>query len=127
MIRLADLLAAGGQLVSPARAATCESFCYDLRLAQPGQLFVAVKTDCGDGRPVSDAARVGQRGRNVRRHGQHPPGASGLGALLAQRGLKIIGVTGSVGKTTTARVVTFDIAFDLSKFRNRARQQINLA
>jgi Alr-MurF fusion protein len=50
MINLDDILrATGGRLAAPAHADTFADFCYDSRIAEPGQLFVAVVTDTGDG------------------------------------------------------------------------------
>ena len=45
MIHLADLLAAtGGRVHGPVFADTFADFCYDTRLLNPGELFLAVVT-----------------------------------------------------------------------------------
>jgi len=50
MIYLNDLLAAsGGKRVGPPTPRRFPAFCYDARRIQPGDLFVAVKTEDGDG------------------------------------------------------------------------------
>ena len=64
MIRLADLLAAtGGTVHGPIFAETFTDFCYDTRVLKPGELFLAVVADTGDGHDyVLDAARQGAAG-----------------------------------------------------------------
>ncbi|MER3457428.1 MAG: alanine racemase, partial [Chloroflexota bacterium] len=64
MILLEDLLeATHGRLIGPARARQFSEFAYDSRRAQPGQLFVAVKSDKGDGHDyISDAVARGVTG-----------------------------------------------------------------
>ena len=64
MIHLDDLLAAtGGRLAGTAVVTSFSSFCYDSRLVQPGQLFLAIKTDRADGHDtIADALRGGATG-----------------------------------------------------------------
>jgi len=67
MIYLSDLLAAtegsGGRLHGPVAATVFDSFCFDSRLVQPGQLFLAVKTERRDGHAfIEDALRGGATG-----------------------------------------------------------------
>ena len=64
MIHLDDLLAAtGGRLAGPAVVTAFPSFCYDSRLVQPGQLFLAIRTDRADGHDyIADALRGGATG-----------------------------------------------------------------
>ena len=64
MIYLQDLLAAtGGSLHGPVFADEFSDFCYDTRLLNPGELFLAVVTDKGDGHDyVLEAARSGAFG-----------------------------------------------------------------
>ncbi|MEJ5199617.1 MAG: Mur ligase domain-containing protein, partial [Anaerolineae bacterium] len=60
MIHLDDLLAAtGGQTVGLVAATTFDAFCFDSRLARPGQLFLAVKTERGDGHDYIGHALAG--------------------------------------------------------------------
>ncbi|HEY3340463.1 MAG TPA: UDP-N-acetylmuramoylalanyl-D-glutamate--2,6-diaminopimelate ligase, partial [Anaerolineae bacterium] len=55
MIRLIDLLAATTGILQPidppvgAAGVSFTGFCFDSRRAHPGELFVALKTDRGDG------------------------------------------------------------------------------
>ncbi len=118
MIDLDDLLAAtGGRLLGAPAATAFDAFCYDSRLVRPGQLFLAVKTERADGHDyILDACRGGATGVLC----QAPPDLSawpGVTCLavpdtrqalqdwaqyvLARRGVEVIGITGSVGKTTT--------------------------
>jgi alanine racemase len=136
MIHLTDLLAAtGGRLIGQAGATAFESFCYDSRLARPGQLFVAVKTDHGDGHDyIGHALAGGATGVLC----QTPPALRAGGAtcvvvpdtrqalqawaraILARQAVKIIGVTGSVGKTTAKEAIATALAGQFPIFRNRA-------
>jgi alanine racemase len=137
MIRLADLLAAtGGQLAGPVAADVFDAFCYDSRLAQPGQLFLAVKTERGDGHDhIASACQVGVTGVLC----QTPPAATlsqnvtcvvvpdtrqaireWARYVLARQGLEIIGVTGSVGKTTAKEAIAAALAGCCPVFKNRA-------
>ena len=57
MIYLDDLLTAtGGQLVGPASLTRFSAFCYDSRRLLAGELFVAVKTEKGDGHDYTQDA-----------------------------------------------------------------------
>src|SRR3712207_2405259 len=64
MIELSWLLeATGGRLHGPPVAHTFVDWCYDSRLARPGQIFVAVKTERRDGHAfIADAVRSGCTG-----------------------------------------------------------------
>ncbi len=136
MIELADLLiATAGELSGPATTTTFESFCFDSRLVRAGQLFLAVKTERGDGHDyIAHALAGGATGVLC----QQPPAAGTTGAtcivvpdtrlaiqawaryVLKKQGLKIIGVTGSVGKTTTKEAIAGVLAGRYPVFRNRA-------
>jgi len=136
MIQLADLLAAtGGQLIGRAGATAFDSFCFDSRLARPGQLFLAVKTERRDGHDyIGHALAGGVAGILC----QQPPPEGTAGAtcivvpdtrqaiqawaryILKKQGLTIIGVTGSVGKTTTKEAIAAVLADRLPVFKNRA-------
>ena len=136
MIYLDDLLAAtGGRIHGPAGASVFESFCFDSRLAQPGQLFLAVRTDRADGHAyIQHACERGVTGVL----GQEPAEISQFGAtcivvpdtrraiqewaryIVARQGLRVIGITGSVGKTTAKEAIAFVLAAQFAVFRNRA-------
>ena len=64
MIELTTLLeTTGGQLDGPAGATSFPDWCYDSRLAQNGQIFVAVKTERRDGHAfIADAVHNGCTG-----------------------------------------------------------------
>jgi alanine racemase len=136
MIHLTDLLAAtGGRLSGPPGATTFASFCYDSRLARAGELFVAVKTDRGNGHDyIAHAVAGGATGVLC----QAPP-ATGTGnatcvvvpdtrqalqawarTILARQRVKIIGVTGSVGKTTAKEAIATVLGGRFPVFKNRA-------
>jgi alanine racemase len=121
MISLYDILeAADGQLFGEATAAIFTDFCYDPREVQPGQLFVALKTDKGDGhRYMEQAIKKGASGVMC----TNPPAfdtedvtiivmRSVEDALmrwtqivLEKFGTTVIGVTGSVGKSVTKEAI----------------------
>ncbi len=136
MIQLTDLLAAtDGRLVGPVGATTFAAFCFDSRLAQPGQLFLAVKTERRDGHDyIGHALAGGVTGVLC----QQPPAEGTAGAtcivvpdtrqaiqawaryILKKQNLTIIGITGSVGKTTTKEAIATVLAARLPVFKNRA-------
>lgn len=133
VIRLADILTAtGGRLVGPTRVKTFTDFSYDSRIVEPGQLFVAVVTETGNGHDfVMDACRAGAAGVLC----QYPP-AEPLPAtcivvddtqqallayaayILRARALPVIGMTGSVGKTSTKEAVASVLGERYAIFRN---------
>ncbi len=135
MIALADLLAAtGGHLHGPIGAATFDSFCFDSRLIRPGQLFLAVKTERADGHDyIVEACRGGATGvlceRAVDLAGAAvtclivPDTRQALQDwarhVLAKQGIEVIGVTGSVGKTTTKEAIAA-VLDGRTIFKNRA-------
>jgi len=121
MINLYDILeAADGQLFGDAAAILFTDFCYDSRRVNPGELFIAVKTERGDGHNyMREAIQGGAMGIMC----QHPPDFDTTGytvivmrdverALLrwAERMLRrynttVIGVTGSAGKSTAKEAI----------------------
>jgi alanine racemase len=119
MIRLEDLLAVGGRLHGAAIAHSFSDFCYDSRLAAPGHIFLAVKTDRRDGHVfILDAVRGGCTGVLCERPPAHVEGATVIvvpdvclalqqwaGAILKRYHPLVVAVTGSVGKTTTKCVI----------------------
>ena len=118
MITLSDLLAAtAGQMHGPIGATTFESFCFDSRVIRPGQLFLAVKTEHADGHDyIADACAGGAIGVLC----QHPIDTCATCIvvpdtrqaiqdwarfILAKQQVEIIGITGSVGKTTAKEAI----------------------
>jgi alanine racemase len=135
MIYLNDILqATAGRLLGPPSATEFSDFCFDSRRVEDGQLFVAVRTDKGDGHDyILDAIRGGATGVLS----QEPRGLDGYhvtcvlvadtetalrqwaAALLANRDIEVIAVTGSVGKTSTKEAVASVLAARAPVFRNR--------
>ncbi len=123
MILLDDLLAAtGGQVHGPigptaVGATTFESFCFDSRVIQPGQLFLAVKTERADGHDYIDAACAGGAAGILCQHAADvrvtcivvPDTRQAIQDwaryILAKQGVDVIGITGSVGKTTAKEAI----------------------
>lgn len=104
---------AGGQLVTGDGAAPVTGFCWDSRQAKPGDLFVAVRGERVDGHDyVAAATAGGALGALVARRVDSPgvqilvdDPVAALGRLgkeyLRRYPVPVVGVTGSVGKTTT--------------------------
>jgi alanine racemase len=120
MLTLADLLAAGGRLHGPAHARSFTDVSYDSRLTGPGELFLALRTARADGHDfIADALAAGATGvlcaeaPRIEVTGATVLVASDpaetLRSWAAARVLQVaprtIGVTGSVGKTTTKRAI----------------------
>ncbi|MCL7451767.1 MAG: alanine racemase [Anaerolineae bacterium] len=126
MIYLDDLLAAtGGRVHGPVFATTFVDFCYDTRLLNPGELFLAVATEKGDGHDyVLDAARGGAAGVLC----QRPLDLEAYGVtcividdtrqalvdwarfVLHKLNPTVVGITGSSGKTTTKEITAAVLA-----------------
>jgi Alr-MurF fusion protein len=142
VIHLSDLLAAtGGAVSGPVGPIVFDSFGFDSRIIRPGQLFVAVVTERADGHAYAlDAVRAGAGG--VLSH--KPFDLNEWGAtcvvvpdtrlamqewarlIVRKQGLTVIGITGSVGKTTTKEAIAAVLGDDATLgdaervFRNRA-------
>jgi len=134
MIYLSDLLAAtGGAVHGPVLAEGFADFCYDTRLLNPGELFLAVVTDKGDGHDyVLEAARHGAAGVIC----QHPFDLEPFGAtclvvedtrvalldwaryILRKLAPRVVGITGSTGKTTAKELVAAVLSRRYATFRN---------
>ncbi len=134
MIYLADLLAAtGGMVHGPVATTTFADFCYDTRTLNPGELFLAVVTDKGDGHDyVLEAARKGAAGVLC----QRPFDLEAYGAtcivvddsrqalldwarlILRKLAPQVVGITGSSGKTTTKELTAAVLAQRHAVFRN---------
>jgi alanine racemase len=120
MISLEDLRnATGGQLFGDIIAERFNSFCHDVRLLMPGQLFVAIKTGSHDGhRDIEEAMARGAGGVLC----QEPPTCdvtttvvlvgdtvSALGQwaayTLRRYDTTVIGVVGAIGKSSTCEAI----------------------
>jgi alanine racemase len=121
MISLYDILeAADGQLFGEAVASIFADFCYDSRRVNPGELYVALKTERGDGHHyMQDAVDRGAAGIMC----THPPtfDTDGLTVIvmrsveralmrwtqlvLQKYGTTVIAVTGSAGKSVTKEAI----------------------
>jgi alanine racemase len=134
LIHLDDLLTAtGGIAHGPVFADAFDDFCYDTRLLHQGELFLAVVTDKGDGHDyVLDAARNGATGVLCQRpYDLAPYGVTCIVVddsrealldwarfLLRKLRPRVVGVTGSSGKTTTKELTAAVLAQRHSVFRN---------
>ncbi|RRR65973.1 MAG: alanine racemase [Candidatus Viridilinea halotolerans] len=133
MLLLNDLLAAGGHLYGPAQATTFADWSYDSRLTRPGECFVALRTLRADGHDyITAALAAGATGILCRWPPADPAGATIIlaadpedllrrwaAARLAAVAPTVIGVTGSVGKTTTRRAVAAIFAAHQPTFQSR--------
>jgi Alr-MurF fusion protein len=132
MIRLDDLLAAGGALHGTPRASSFADFSYDSRLTGPGELFLALRTPHADGHDYIPAALAAGAAGVVC---SWLPGTQAATVIVAddpaglvrrwaaQRLLSVapdvVAVTGSVGKTTTVRAIAELLAIAAPTFRSR--------
>lgn len=136
MIFLDDLLqATGGELHSQAQAREFSGFAFDSRRLEPGQLFLAVKTNTGDGHDfIGHAIQQGAAGV-LCEYSEALPGIdqpvttiivpdlqqalSNYAAYILQKYRpKVIGVTGSSGKTTTKETIAAILAKRYRVFKN---------
>jgi alanine racemase len=134
LIRLSDLLeATGGTVHGQTFAEAFRDFCYDTRLLNSGELFLAVVTDKGDGHDyVLEAAHQGATGILCERPFDLEP----LGCtcvlvdntstalldwaryILRKLGPQVVGITGSTGKTTTKELMAAVLSRRYETFRN---------
>ena len=132
MIQLEDLLhATGGQLVGASSPTTFPAFCYNTQRLSPGELFVAVKSEGGDGHDyIPEALARGAGGILC----QFPPSDSHVPCVvvhdtrtaLAEWAAYVlrkvdpdtIGVTGSTSKTDACRAVAAVLSARHSVFAN---------
>src|ERR671932_1056897 len=134
MIELTTLLeTTGGQLDGPAGATSFPDWCYDSRLAQKGQIFVAVKTERRDGHAfIADAVHNGCTGVLCERSPGPMPGVTIVvvddvrralqtwaSATLRRYGPVVVGITGTVGKTSTKRAIATLLGGQGPVFRSR--------
>lgn len=120
MIYLNDLLTAtGGQRVGSSAPPQFPAFCYDSRRINPGELFVAVKTEGGDGHDyIADAVRRGTGGVLCQFPPAHPTVPCVVvpdtrlalidwaDYILRKYDPQVVGVTGSTGKTDACRAIS---------------------
>ncbi len=136
MIYLEDLLqATKGNLAGPAAATQFSGFAFDSRQLEPGELFLAVKTPTGDGHDfIVDAIRQGATGVLA----ESPTAVAGSAQpvttvivpdlqqaladyaafLLQKYRPRVIGVTGSSGKTTTKEAIAAVLQQHYRVFKN---------
>ncbi len=136
MIALHDVIeATGGQIVGQVCAERFADFCYDSRIARPGELFLAVVTDTGDGHDyILDACAHGITGVICQRlpPGERPDNVTWIVVENTQAALldyarhvlghgkvKSVGITGSVGKTTTKEAIAAVLNVREPVFRNQ--------
>ena len=136
MINLNDLLeATKGALHGPPGPTDFSGFAFDSRLLEPGQLFLAVKTTTGDGHDfIADAIQRGAAGVLCEHPHTLPPDYNNVTVVLVldlQQALtdyatyilrkykpKVIGVTGSSGKTTTKEAIAAVLGQRYRVFKN---------
>ncbi len=123
MVHLEDILKLGDhvspRLVEPVFSTTFVRFSHDSRKLQPGEMFVAIASERGDGHDyIQDAVSKGATGILCERASGPVPGVTVLqvrdtrAALvewmalqLARFGPRVVAVTGSVGKTTATKLI----------------------
>ncbi len=132
MIYLDDLLkATGGQLLGPSTPAQFPAFSYHSRRLEPGDLFVAIRTEGGDGHAYIDEALDRGAGGILCQHPPRQPDVPCVvvpGTRIALRDWacyvlrkyapETIGVTGSTGKTDTCRAIATILASRHQVFSN---------
>lgn len=132
MIYLDELLkATGGHRLGPATAVDFPSFCYDSRLIKPSELFVAVKTEVGDGHDyIPDAIQKGAGGILCQFPPPDPPvpcvvvpdthlALSDWAAHVLKRiAPQVVAVAGSTGKTDACAAIAAALATRHRLFAN---------
>ena len=133
MIHLDDLVAAvpGIEVHGTHDADRFEGFCFDSRIVEPGDLFVAVRTPRGDGHDyVAEAWAGGARAVLVDDPSSVPDGCPALVAndtvaamehygahVVRLWAPRVVAVTGTVGKTGTKELVADALATRFTVFR----------
>lgn len=133
MIVLEDLLSAtSGRLVGQAGSDRFSDLAYDSRHAAPGQLFVAVKSDTGDGHDyIPQAIARGVAGVLCQRAPADDLGVTTVlvsdtqlalrdyaAHIVRKSGVEVIGVAGSAGKTSTKEMIGAVLATRYEVFRS---------
>ncbi|MBN1937661.1 MAG: alanine racemase [Anaerolineae bacterium] len=132
MIYLDDFLAAGGQLHGTAHVRQFTDLAFDSRQLEPGQLFLAVKSDTGDGHDyILDAIYKGAAGVLCQ---QLPPNLSPnvtyllvddtrqtllrwARIILHKYATPVIAITGSSGKTIAKEAIAAVLSTRFSVFK----------
>ena len=134
-IRLDDLLAAtGGRLIGPTTVTSFSTAAVDSRTVTPGCLFVALRGERVDGhRFVAEAVRHGAAVALVERPVELPEGTDAAlvqvpDTLVAFQDVaawwrsrfpvRVVGITGSTGKTIAKEIVADVLASSLAVLRN---------
>ncbi|HWI52070.1 MAG TPA: UDP-N-acetylmuramoyl-tripeptide--D-alanyl-D-alanine ligase [Symbiobacteriaceae bacterium] len=133
LFTVAEIMAVtGGRLLQGSPAAPVYGFAYDSRKVRPGDCFVAMPGERVDGHDY--AARAAESGatcilvgRSVAARGtalvEVPDPLLALGQLgryhRERYGVKVVGVTGSVGKTTTKEMVGAVLERRFQVFRSK--------
>ena len=132
MVILDDLLAAsGGQRVGAPTPAQFSGLCYDSRRINPGELFIAVRTEGGDGNDyVEDAVQKGAGGVLCQFPPADPPVpcvvvpdtqlalTDWASYVIRKYAPQVVGITGSSGKTDACRAITAALATRHPVFSN---------
>src|SRR5579859_560130 len=139
MINLYDILeAADGQLLGEAAAVLFTDFCFDSRLIHPGELYVAVKTERGDGHNyIREALAGGATGVMCNR----PPDFetpdvtiivmrnveaalfNWARIVLKRFGTTVIGIAGSTGKSAAREAIAAVLGTRYRVFKNSSGYQ----
>jgi len=132
-----------GTIVQGPPSLTFREFNIDSRLTRPGELFFAIIALRNGHDYVSAAAERGAKGAVISQTVQIPDGRFALirvgntlealqtlaGRVLAEHPLKVVGITGSIGKTTTKEFAAALLAprFEVLKSEGNFNNQIGLA
>ena len=140
---MADVWEGTGKVLVAGRGPASTAFqrpAIDSRDVQPGDLFFALRGERADGHEyVADAFARGAAGAVVQRPVEAPPGAAVLHAsspLLAlhgiathvrrKRGARVIGVTGSVGKTTCKEIIASVLSQNFHVLKSEANYNTDI-
>jgi len=133
MISLCDFLAAtGGRVHGEPHAQVFDDFAFDSRIVAPGQLFLAVITETGDGHDfIAEACRAGATGVVCQQPPDPLPEATCILVentqqalldyaryILTKRAIDVVGITGSLGKTSTKEAIAAVLGQGRPVFRN---------
>ncbi|MDH7512990.1 MAG: UDP-N-acetylmuramoyl-tripeptide--D-alanyl-D-alanine ligase [Clostridiales bacterium] len=143
-LRLKEIAArVNGRIIQGDPALVFAQFNIDSRLSQPGELFFALRARRDGHDFIPDAAARGARGAVISREVQSPGQNFALvrvedtavalqrlaGSVLADHPVKVVGITGSVGKTTTKEFAASLLArrFNVLKSEGNYNNHIGLA
>ncbi len=136
MIYLNDLLeATGGRRVGPPTPRKFPAFCANVANLRPGEIFVAVKTEGGDGHDhIDEAIQRGCGGLLCQSPPDDPPIpcvvvpdtelalADWAAYILRRHGPRVVAITGSTGKTETAQAIAAVLSSRYAVFANPPSQ-----